>query len=137
MAAPLNLYGIDVLCGSAGLDPNFSLVGGITTLAQDIYHRVITTLGSIFYIPNYGGSLIAALNSSVTSSTLQTIQMNVQNQIMEDERVANATVTGSYTVQSQTLILNCVIIPQNGSQAFQLVISVNQLTTALLSVTTV
>ena len=127
----INPYGISVFCGSAGLDPNFSLVGGTTVLAQDLYHRLITTQGTLVNFPDYGGNLLYMLSMGVTSTSLGVIQMSLQNQCLEDQRVNSAVVNTSFETITSTLTVNILITPNNGLTPFTMVISVNELTPSL------
>lgn len=131
-----NPYGVDVIC-LFDLDPYFNLTGGVNTLVQDLYHRIITTTGTLFYDGNWGFNVRQLLSQAVTQGTVNTIQSIIQSQMLADERVAAALVSATYTIATQSLVATITITPQNGLQAFQFVVGISQVTTALLNVTPV
>ena len=132
-----NPYGVDILCVN-DLDPFFSLVGGIQVLAQDLFHRITSSPGSVPGAPSFGFNTRLLLNQSITKSDLSQIQSSMVAQLQADERVQTATAlveysNGTLTVSATVLPLN----PQGSSQPFRFVASISTIGAQLVSVSPV
>lgn len=135
-AANPNPYGVDIRCFD-DLDPFFALVGGIEVLAQDLYHSITCSPGTVPGNPDTIDVRLL-LNQSITLVELGTIQGAIISQWQSDERVESAQVTleyldGNLTISGTIFPLN----PQGSSQPFQLVAGLTKIAANLLSVATV
>jgi hypothetical protein len=132
-----NPYGVDINCLN-DLDPYFSLVGGIQVLAQDLYHRITTSPGTVPGAPDFGFNSIGLLSQGVTQASLAAIQSNMTSQLQADERVQTANVSLSY--QNGALTVIATVLPLNplyAAQPFQFVASISTIGASLLSISPV
>lgn len=128
-----NPWGVDIKCVN-DLDPYFSLVGGIQCLAQDLYHRITTSPGTVPGAPNFGFNSIGLLSQAVTQAELNLIQSQMTTQLLSDERVQSASVLLTYS--NGSLTVTATIQPlANGP--FQFIASISSIGASLLSVSPV
>ena len=72
------------------LDANMSVVDGRVCLAQALARRLDTPKGGLFYDPSCGYALIERIGAITTAFT---VQQQIQNELLQDERVEELTAT--------------------------------------------
>lgn len=122
--------GSDLSCVS-DLDPGGAEVSEKLLLAQALARRLTTPRGRLIDDANYGYDLNQWLNADVGPAELAQIQSQSQAECLKDERVQSVTVTVTYVLT--VMIVTISIVSALGP--FQLVQSVNGITTQLLTVT--
>lgn len=87
-------YGVDLVCvddltaDMQETDPNDA-----SALAQDVLHRLSTPHGTLPDDPDYGYDIAGLLSRGVTQQTLAELQGKARQEILKDDRIADATVT--------------------------------------------
>jgi phage baseplate assembly protein W len=95
----------DIRCGD-DLDPFARDVPPLETLAQDIYHLLITNKGTLFLDPDWGLGLESYLGRPIPT----TLAGDIENEVRRDDRVSGA---------------KCVITPIDGQvDAYAMVLTV-------------
>ena len=131
-----NPFGVDIL-NQSDLDPYFSLVGGIQSLAQDMFHRLISPPGSVPGAPDFGFDCRSMLNQSMTNTTLALIQSEMTIQLQADERVQSASVALTFDFNTNALTITATVLPLNpqlSPQPFQFIASISSIGANLLSI---
>lgn len=126
-----DIFGSDIACVFE-LDPGFRETTGNQMLGEAIARRWITPRGGILLDPNYGFDLNDYLDADVTAQDIARIQNSLEVEALKDQRIINATVQVS--ILNGNLVVNASLTTANGP--FTLVVSVNNLNTTLLQVTT-
>lgn len=127
-----NGYGVDVLC-LTDIDPNFSLTQN--ALAQDLFHLITESPGSIFWSANKTFSIRTLLSQGITSATVSSVQSLLQAVISADERVASCQVQCVQSIIGTvpTISATILVAPVQGS-VFNFVVGINKVTITLISV---
>jgi phage baseplate assembly protein W len=116
------------------LNPQMTLVGGLQNLGQAIKHRLETGRGTLFYAPNYGLDTRAWLEETIDPAFLSTAAVQIQNEVLKDERVNAATVNATFDLASDILTIQINVTTDNGPFVF--ILAVTSLTVTLLNPTT-
>lgn len=119
------------------LAPVWGLASGKLNLAYAIVRRLSTPRGGLFSDPNYGYDITAWLNASFTvaptgGGQLASLQAEITNEVLKDDRVQGVTVTLNYAFASKQLSIALALDTATGP--FDLVLSASAVTVALLSV---
>jgi hypothetical protein len=129
-ALPQSDTGTDVSL-LAGLNGSWQVVGGDAIMAEQLLRRITTDRGSLDFSPNDGMDVRDSVRADMTSDDVFQAKQSVENELLKDERVDDATVVATYDPQQQALQLDLTITKATGS--FSLVVSVTALTVDLLS----
>lgn len=127
-------FGSD-FAGVDDLDANWSFLENSPTtpnveslaLAQAIARRLTTPRGGLFYDPNYGTDLRDFIGSSITVPTAISL---IETECLKDERVETAKATITVLGETWTIKIEC---KANSGATFELTLSVDKVTVALLS----
>ena len=107
------------------------MVSGNRAIAEMLVKRYTTPRGRLLSDPNFGLDLTQYLNAPLTSGQLSQLASQCNKEATKDERVLSAQINLTFVLG--TLTVSGTIQTANGP--FQLVISIAQLTVALLQVT--
>lgn len=124
-------FGTDIQC-LTDLEPSFRLVGSNDCLVQDLYSRLTTPEGSLFYDETYGFDCGALLNADVDNSRIYLWRTKIVNQLEDDERVLSATASIDFDRAQSQITVTCFATTKDGTIRF--VIGVKDLNTSLLEV---
>lgn len=124
--------GQDVSCFS-GLDPSFTLVGGLANLGQALLHRLQTPRGGLFYDSNYGTDIRAYCNDTITAEKIAQVAAAVQAECVKDERVEACSASVNFDFTTKTL--NIGLTGSTSSGPFQFILAVTSVTIELLEPT--
>ncbi len=116
--------GTDFSCVN-DIDADLSVVGGRLALGQSIGRRLQTSLGGLFYDPDYGFDLQRRIGSSVPAGSLKTLAGNAENECLKDERVDDVRVDLEFVEETQRM--DATVNIDDGEGPFDLVISVSEL----------
>lgn len=111
------------------LDPMGATVSGLRTLSEAIVRRLTTPRGRLLTDPNYGYDLQGELNDDVTPQQAAAIGANVDHEVQKDQRVATSSTTATLNPDGS---LNVSISVQSAAGPFTLVLSVSQVTVAII-----
>lgn len=105
-------YGRDMACLD-DLDPRMSETDPNTvgSLAQDIFHAVITERGQIIDAPDFGLGIGALLSAGRNGTELVSVGGRVDTEIMKDDRVSVSHTTA--TLEGRTLRLAISVEPED------------------------
>jgi hypothetical protein len=112
------------------LPPQMNLQSGLPNLGEAIARRLQTPRGGLFYAPNYGTDVRSWLNEAMTDDDIFRAKVSIEAECEKDERVLAADATLALNQPSQTLTISLELILASGP--FQLVLSVNQVSVAIL-----
>src|SRR5690348_14423935 len=86
-------YGVDLVCVD-DIDPNLAETdpNGTLGLAQDVYHRVTTTRGTLPDDPDYGRNIFEYLHKATTPEDFAAMGGELEGEIAKDDRVDDQTV---------------------------------------------
>ncbi len=107
------------------------MVTGNRVVAEAIVRRWMTDLSTLIDDANYGYNLQQFLNGDLNVSDLPRVAQQAAAEAEKDERVHSCSVT--VTFASETLTVSGVVTTATGT--FPLVVSISQLTVALLQPT--
>jgi hypothetical protein len=129
-----NPYGSDLWLsiasdGSADIDPTCREVSGIGVLVQSAIMRQITPTGSLIGAPDDCTDLRALISRGMKGSDIQQVIATVRGQLLRDQRITSAVITGNFNPATATLTMVEAI--ESGAGPFTLTIEVGQLTLAL------
>ena len=123
--------GTDISTPSAAdLDPSLGLVSGLRGLGEALARRLCTPRGGLLDDPGYGTDVRSWLNSSLDTRALQTIAVLVREELLQDERVEDASVTVAYTAPRLTITAQV----RSSAGPLTLVLAVSAVTVDLLRV---
>lgn len=110
----------------------FRLVSGPEMMAQVCLRRLFCRKGSLFSDPLYGIDLRDFLNTKIlTAADVARISSLAKSELLQDERIAQVSVTGAFAAGTLTL----TIVGTGGSGPFSLVLAVDAVTVQILSAT--
>lgn len=115
------------------LDPSFTLRSGKEVLGEALVRRLTTARGSLAYAPNYGIDIRDYLNRAFDNRLLARLRSYMEAELRRDERVAEVSVTLSYTAATQTIAASIEVVSAEGP--FRLTLGVSQTSVELLTVT--
>lgn len=142
-APPSNPFGIDFWIGlapgpnaNAGNtildgDPSLRTATGPALLIQSLLCRQTTPRGSVIDCPNDCLNIQDALADGMTASQIQQLCATIQNELLKDQRVTAAFVTGVFNGEKSELTLTEMV--QSSSGPFSLVLNVSAVTVTLLN----
>lgn len=119
-------YGTDITIGKV-----VSTVSGTRNLLNALVRRLKTPRGGLFYDPGYGEDVTAYLNRVVDADMLDQIKVNVEQQMLLDDRVSNVDAIVTYNQNTFSLKLTISVTPIVG-ETFTLVLSVDKLSVKIL-----
>jgi phage baseplate assembly protein W len=125
-------FGTGIACVTS-VGPRFVYVSGLTNLGMSLARRLITPRGILDYAPDYGTDMRDYLNGANTPATRFAAARAAQDEVTKDERVLTATATVTFADSAMSIDITCI----TADGPFTLVLSVNALTTALLSINSV
>jgi len=136
MTQPANPYGSDLALefapnGTADISATCREVSGVMVLVQSCLMRQTTPLGSVIGAPSECFDLRTLVSRGLKTSEVQQIGTTIQQQLLRDQRVLAAQVSGSFDLASSTLTLTETIQPSAGP-AFTLTLQVGAVTLELL-----
>jgi hypothetical protein len=142
--SPPSPYGIDFWIGftpvgarsNAGnsildADPAMRTVTGRALLLQSLLCRQTMTRGSAIDCPNDGINIPDYVAVGMTPNQIMALYTTIQNELLKDQRVSQATVSGSYSFQSSSLVINEFI--QSSYGPFSFTLNVSSVTVTLLN----
>ena len=112
-------YGTD-LFGWTDLDPAMVEVGGNLVLIQACARRLITPRGAQIDDANYGYDIEQWLGADVSAADVAQIQVQIQQELLKDERVLACTAALTFT--EDTIVANVQVTGANGPFTFTLTI---------------
>ena len=124
-----NALGVDFHCID-DLDASLSIKDTRVVLGESVARRLITPRGGLFYDRNYGYDIRRYFKAGGLSRAQ--LARLVEAEIYKDERVKSAAVGVEWDRQDEALTVDIRLTPVTG-QAFQLTITVDDLTVELLS----
>lgn len=130
-------YGYDTSCTDSLRTGRFS--SGVKLVAEAAYRRLITQRGSLRGgedEANYGFDLIGRLGSTTSASESAALQDEVQSELLKDERIESVTVSVSSVTKGPSVSWTVNVEATTALGTFSLVLSVNDVTAQLLSITT-
>jgi hypothetical protein len=132
---PATFYGTDFAVapnanGILDIQPTLQYVSGLQVLIQSLICRQMCVKGSISDAPNEGIDLRTFIRAGLTQQLLAQIPSIVEKELLRDQRVQSATVTGNYDPVQNVLTLNEVI--QSTLGPFSLTLAVSALTVTLI-----
>lgn len=116
------------------LDPMGRLVTGLDLVVQRLWHRLTTPRGGLFYAPNYGFDVGAALNAKMGTSARFAMQSAVARECEKDEAVLSATCSVSLDLKTEILTVRIGITTADGP--FRFVVGITSVGAELLTVDT-
>lgn len=114
------------------------LVTGPLLVAQAAYRRLITPRGMLQGgqdEANYGFDILTQLGTAVTPNTVAALPGMIQSELLKDERIQTADVVVTAATNGPAVTFNINIQAQTAAGPFTLVLSVNDVTVALLGIT--
>lgn len=123
LAAPAGPDGFD-------LDPFGMTVEGVSCLAQNLAHRLVTPRGSLIGSESWGLDVRTYLNDTIDEGDLRGIEGAVIEEIRADERVDDASVAATFDGERLALVI--LVRPIIG-RSFTMVLAVTGVTIELLS----
>ena len=115
---------------AADLDPSLGLVSGLRGLGEALARRLVTPRGSLLDDPGYGTDVRSWLNSSLDARRMQLIASLVREELLADERVADAKVTVAFAAPRLTITARV----RSSEGPFTLILAVSAVTVDLLRV---
>lgn len=112
------------------IDAGGSFVSGTQALAQALLRRLTTPSGGLFYDPLYGMDIRSFVNDSMTSDSVSTKQAQIEQEVLQDERVYLATAIVSFIPASSAL--TCTLQMQTSFGPFVMTLAVTAVTVTLL-----
>ena len=112
-------------------DPSLRTVTGRALLVQSLLCRQTTGRGSVIDCPNDCINLCDYVQAGMTSAAILQLFGTLQTELLKDQRVTSAIVTGSYNPQTSVLTINEAI--QSSYGPFTLVLGVSSVTVQLLN----
>lgn len=115
-------FGSDLVCiddieiDARETDPNSN-----ESLAQDLYHRIITARDNIPDAPNFGLNIVRFLSSGATPEQLISFQGQIANEFKKDERVNAVSVV--VTLSVDTLRVSAIVQPVTEEATLQFVVT--------------
>ena len=123
-------YGTD-LSDVTDLTEDMAEVSGRLCMIQALARRIQTPRGTLIDDPNYGIDITDYLDADIADSSLSQVAGLVDAEFLKDERVIGSTTS----VTSKNSVLTIQSQLQDGAGPFKLVLSVDQVTIAILKVT--
>jgi hypothetical protein len=123
---PDELYGDD-LAGVEDLTPDLAFVAGERCLLEALATRLCTPRNGLLDAPGYGFDLRILLNDIFSA---EQVQQQIVNELVQDERVEDASVAVRFDPQTQQGTVTCRVVGAAGPFTFTL--SVTELTVELL-----
>ena len=116
-------YGKGLSC-TTDLDPMLRLVTGETLMANACVRRLFCRKGSLLSDPLYGIDIRDFLASKfLTQSDVDRISSLAKAELLQDPRIADVSVVGSFNVNTRTLTMKIVGTGARGPFALTLAIS--------------
>lgn len=116
------------------LDPYFGRVTGPALVIQSILRRLVTPVGSLPWAPEVGFDVRSLLNGKISTATraqLQRIEAAVRSQVLDDDRVADASVEATFVEPTLSIRVDARLA--DGSAPFSFVFTVSDAGTQLLA----
>ena len=141
--SPPNPYGIEFWIGLApgvnanagntilDADPSMRTTTGRALLVQSLLCRQTTPRGSVIDCPNDCLDIRGYVSAGMTAAAIMQLYGTIQTELLKDQRVHAAFVTGTYSFQTSTLTINEAI--QSGYGPFTMVLNVSSVTVQLLN----
>lgn len=127
-------YGSDVSC-VADIDLSGRVVTGKRLVAEAIARRLMTPRGGLIGDPHYGFELGQFINDDMGPADFAAMVSGATEECLKDERVISAEVTYEVTTLAPSkLLLELTITLEISEGTFDLVLSVDDVGVALLSV---
>lgn len=126
-------YGKGLAC-TTDLDPMLRFVSGTTLMANACVRRLFCRKGSLLSDALYGIDLRDLLGSKfLTQKDVDKIASFAQAELLNDERIASVSVTGTFN--SRTRTLNLTIVGTGALGPFSLTLAVSDVTVQILQPT--
>lgn len=125
--------GANVNAGNTALDadPSMRTTTGRGLLVQSLLCRQTTPRGSVIDCPNDCIDLRDYVSAGMTATQIVALYGTIQTELLKDQRVVQATVTGEYSFVTAELTINEAI--QSSYGPFSLVLVVSSVTVSLLN----
>jgi hypothetical protein len=109
--APLG-YGVDLSCVTDLAEdlPEVDCMSN-QAIAEALIRRLITPRGALPDDPDYGFDLRGLLNRGVTLAELRAVTGQARSEVRKDDRVLDAKVSASFTLQNSTLSVSIEVTP--------------------------
>lgn len=130
-----NPYGIGIQCTS-DFPVTMQIVGSTRIVVEALYRRFITDTGALAFIgddPNYGLNLRTMINDEMNPATIAAWNQAIVAQCMQEETIFSANSSILFSPQTSTADVTISVSLFNGG-TFKLVLSVNEVTAQLMSV---
>lgn len=112
-------------------DPSMRTTTGRALLVQSLLCRQTTPRGSVIDCPNDCIDLRDYVSAGMTPLQITQMFGTIQGELLKDQRVAQATVTGTYSFQTSVLTLNEAI--QSAYGPFTMTLNVSAVNVILLN----
>ena len=112
-------------------DPSMRTTTGRQLLIQSLLCRQTTPTGSVIDCPNDCINLIDYVSEGMTPTAIHQLFGTIQTELLKDQRVVSAFVTGDYSFQTSTLRINEAI--QSSYGPFSLVLAVSNVSVTILN----
>ena len=122
-------YGRD-LWGQGDCDPAMPEAVGEVALKQNLLRRITTRRGTLPGSLDKGIDVRDFLHEGLTDAAILGIAARVRREVLDDERIAAATVTGEWNARTRTLALT--IAAEGARGPFTLTLAVSAVTVELL-----
>lgn len=126
-------FGLDLWC-TDDLLAELRPVSGVMLLAQALIRRWTTPRGMLLDDPGYGTDVRENMNETVDESTIDRMRSELRSEALNDERVAECTVTAAVYTQSTGKVRFTVEITVHDGSLFSLVLDVSAVSVDLITV---
>lgn len=89
-------------------------VSGVTSLKQDLIHRLVTEVGTLPYHPEYGSNILRIIGNKNDSTWRDKAVIEVNRTFRSDHRVADVTNT-QVTDLGVGMVISCIIVTSSSS----------------------
>ncbi len=126
-------YGVDMICIDDITNRcDDTATDSVDSLKQDAYHRLITPRGALPTDEEvadadereYGFDILSLLHKGKTTAELRAAEAQIADQLLKDDRIAEAEVTLTWTNGLKQLDISCRVTPrvEISTQPFELII---------------
>lgn len=128
-------YGQDIAVYEDGIGQIHKIISGRTLLAQDLRKRLETVRGSMLYFisvddpkysdyEEYGYDLTLLVEQKFTPGRVLAAQIEIKNELEKDDRVSEAIVSVTHSLQTSILKIVIQVIPKSQLGTFTMILEV-------------